>query len=252
MKQVKDNFSVQSEGYSKFRPVYPQELYHEILSHVRNMDFCWDCATGNGQIASALAEKFNSVIGSDISDNQLQNAALAPNISYVNCRAEKTPFDENSFDLITVGQAIHWFDFDAFNAEVKRVAKPNAVIAIIGYGLMYVNEAFDSKLLEFYHGTIGDYWDPERKHIDSHYDSVPFPFEQIPLSKEFSIDVRWNLNQLQGYLGTWSSVNKYIRQNGVDPVAPFIDSLTSSGIWTKEAEFEVHFPLFVKLGRVVK
>ncbi|MBI1288568.1 MAG: methyltransferase domain-containing protein [Flavobacteriales bacterium] len=252
MKQVKDNFSKQSVGYSRFRPVYPKALYEDILSPVQNFDSCWDCATGNGQIAAIMAEHFNEVVGSDISQNQLQNAVQRPNIRYVNCRAEETPFQENSFDLITVGQAIHWFDFEAFNREVQRVSRPNGVIAIIGYGLMFANDAFDQQLFKFYNGTIGSYWDPERKHIDSHYASVPFPFKTIPLQREYSIDVKWNLAQLEGYLNTWSSVNRYIGQHAENPVETFIRSLRENGIWTEEETLEVHFPLFVKLGRVLK
>jgi hypothetical protein len=117
---------------------------------------------------------------------------------------------------------------------------------------MFVDTLFDEHLMKFYEDTIGSYWDPERKHIDSHYQSIPFPFERIDLSKEFSIDVHWNLPQLEGYLGTWSSVNRYIKQNGQDPVAPFIAELIESGIWLSNQTKEVHFPLFVKLGRVVK
>lgn len=252
MKEVKDNFSLQSEGYSKFRPVYPKELYEEILPHVSEFDQCWDCATGNGQIAKELAAHFATVHATDISSDQLKKASAFDNILYTENRAEQTGFDDNSFDLITVGQAVHWFDHSHFNKEVKRVAKPGSVIALIGYGLMFVDALFDEHLMKFYEGTIGDYWDPERKHIDSHYQSIPFPFEVINLTREYSIDVHWGLAQLEGYLGTWSSVNRFIKQNGQDPVGPFITELIESGAWLRNETKDVRFPLFVKLGRIVK
>jgi ubiquinone/menaquinone biosynthesis C-methylase UbiE len=252
MKEVKDNFSVQSDGYSRFRPVYPLSLYKEILSHVASFQHCWDCATGNGQIASVMADRFEIVNATDISKEQLEKAPNLPRVSFEVCRAEATPFDNDVFDLITVGQAVHWFDFESFNKEVKRVGKNGCVIAVIGYGLMYVDRASDAALMEFYEGTIGKYWDPERKHIDSHYASIPFPFEEMPLSKEFSIDVSWNLAQLEGYLNTWSSVNRYIKQNGKNPVSSFIEQLRTLGIWNDDELKEVHFPLFVKLGRINK
>ena len=252
MKEVKDNFSVQSDGYRKFRPVYPNALYDEILSHVASYYSCWDCATGNGQIATVMAAKFKTVTASDISQAQLDKASSQDTISYVNCRAEQTPFADDAFDLITVGQAIHWFDFDAFNKEVLRVSKPNGILAVIGYGLMFSDEPFNESLMRFYDGTIGAYWDPERKHIDSHYESIPFPFEKIELKQEHSIDVNWSLLQLQGYLNTWSSVNRYITRHGSNPVDAFIAELWSTGIWKKDERKKVRFPLFVKMGRIVK
>ena len=252
MKEVKDNFSVQSDGYSRFRPVYPLSLYREILSHVSSFQHCWDCATGNGQIASVMADRFEKVSATDISQQQLDRAPSLPRTTFFECRAESTPFEDDSFDLITVGQAVHWFDLDAFNKEVARVGKNGSVICIIGYGLMYAEKAFDVALTEFYCGVIGKYWDPERKHIDSQYGTIPFPFEEIPLTRDFSIDVSWNLAQLEGYLNTWSSVNRYIEQLGDNPVTPFINNLRTLGIWRDDEVKEVHFPLFVKLGRINK
>ena len=252
MKAAKDNFSAQSEGYSKFRPVYPTELYQEILNHISTKDMCWDCGTGNGQMAIELASSFDVVEATDISKSQLKKAPRHKNINYSLSRSEKTSFLDNSFDLITVGQAVHWFDHKHFNQEVKRVAKPNAVIALIGYGLMYVNSPFDGLLMEFYERTIGAYWDPERKHIDSHYKTIPFPFETVETSQEFSIDVNWRLEQLEGYLGTWSSVNKYIKTHGSNPVLPFMQKVIEKKAWLPEETKMVRFPLFVKLGRIIK
>ncbi|MCB0754160.1 MAG: class I SAM-dependent methyltransferase [Flavobacteriales bacterium] len=252
MKEPIDNFSEQSAGYLKFRPIYPNGLFQEVLSHVSERGLCWDCATGNGQIAAVLSEDFEEVYASDISSEQLEHAPKLTNIKYWKCRAEETPFNDNSFDLTIVGQAVHWFDHDHFNLEVRRVSKPRALVVLIGYGLMFADESFNSALTSFYEGTIGDYWDPKRKHIDSGYATIPFPFKEIELDRKFSIDVRWSLDQLQGYLGTWSSVRKFIRENDSDPVKPFIDELRSSGVWTSTEIKEVSFPLFVKIGRVIK
>jgi SAM-dependent methyltransferase len=252
MKKVKDNFSVQSKGYKKFRPEYPSSLLEEILRHVEKRDSCWDCATGNGQIAIEMANHFQTIVASDISQEQLENAPVTDNLEYVKCRAEKTPFADDSFDLITVGQAAHWFDFDPFNKEVNRVLKNNGIVAIIGYGLMYGDRSFNDKLLQFYDGEIGAYWDVERKHIDAHYSSIPFPFDPIELSTKYSIDVQWSLAQLEGYLNTWSSVNRYIQKNGENPIPAFVGDLSSSGVWNGFELKNLHFPLFVKLGRVIK
>ena len=119
---MKDNFSRQSDIYAKYRPAYPQQLYDFIFQHVAGKQAAWDCATGNGQAAKELAKVFDKVYATDISQKQIENAVQQPNIFYSVQPAEQTNFPNNSFDLITVAQALHWFRFDDFYAEVKRVA----------------------------------------------------------------------------------------------------------------------------------
>jgi hypothetical protein len=252
MKQVKDNFSASSAEYRKFRPEYPDDLIKEILGHVSCCERCWDCATGNGQLAKLLHHHFDHVEATDISEKQLSEAISLPNVRYSISRAEETTFPDSYFNLITVGQAVHWFDHEAFKKEVERVAKNGCVVALIGYGLMYSDDGFDELLWSFYTETVGEYWDPEREYIDEAYETIPFPFRIIEPSKRFSIDVNWSLHQLQGYLGTWSSVKKYIEANGTDPVAPFIEGLITQDVWQPEEVKQIRFPLFVKLGRVSK
>ena len=58
---------------------------------------------------------------------------------YAVSAAEKTLFGDNSFDLVTVAQAIHWFDFKAFYSEVKRTLKHGGLLAVITYGLLKIN-----------------------------------------------------------------------------------------------------------------
>src|SRR5689334_5830547 len=98
----KDLFSAQSDAYAKYRPSYPKELFDHILSFVEHRDRAWDCATGNGQAATILADHFKSVDATDISDAQLSKAVQRKNIEYRVASAEQTPFEDDSFDLITV------------------------------------------------------------------------------------------------------------------------------------------------------
>lgn len=49
--------------------------------------------------------------------------------------AEQLPFENETVDLITTAQAVHWFDLSKFYPEVKRVLKTNGVLAIYGYNL---------------------------------------------------------------------------------------------------------------------
>src|SRR4030095_11116914 len=141
---MKDNFATQSDQYVKFRPTYPDELYQFLLPLVKTKDAAWDCGTGNGQVAQELSKHFKKVYATDISEKQIKNAIQRENIFYKVESAERTSFPDKSFDLITVAQAIHWFDFGAFYKEVERTIKPNGVLAVIGYGLLSIDEDTDT------------------------------------------------------------------------------------------------------------
>lgn len=220
MKPAKDLFSQQAEGYKKFRPIYPEVLYQRILPEVKAKDTAWDCATGNGQVATELAKHFNQVMATDISSSQLGQAESRENILYSVCRAERTNFPDNTFDLITVAQAIHWFDFAAFYQEVRRVSKPAGILAVWGYGVMqFKDEKVNERLQHFYHEVTGPYWDPERKYLDEAYRTIPFTLPEINVPETFTIQQAFTLPDLQGYLNTWSSVKKMREvDNSADPV----------------------------------
>lgn len=241
---MKDNFSVQAEDYSKFRPHYPPEMLEYIVSFVKSRDCALDVATGNGQVAAALAGYFKKVYATDISKNQLENAIKKDNIIYQQESAERTGFADGMFDLITVAQAIHWFDFDAFYKEVHRILKPGGVIAIMGYGLLTTNPEADSIIRHFYKNIIGPYWDPERRYIDEDHKTIPFPFEEIK-AKSFTNRFTWTFEQLKGYLSTWSAVQHYIRQNDTDPLEIIEKELKD--VWGK-SDMQVVFPLLLRIG----
>lgn len=245
MKKPIDNFSTQSGAYKKFRPTYPKELYDFLFSQCSNFESAWDCATGNGQVAAVLADKFKSVYASDISQQQLEWAISKDNIQYSIQRAEKTHFPDDSFDLITVAQAIHWFDMKAFSGEVNRVLKPNGLVAVWGYGLGRISSEIDEKADHFYHEIVGDYWNFERRHIEEQYENLTLGLKYIKSNHEFYIDTFWNINQFEGFFNSWSAVQNYIKANkGINPVPNLVEDV--KGFWQGE-EMKVSFPLFLKL-----
>lgn len=251
MRQPIDKFSTQSAIYKKYRPLYPQALFDEILEQVSARTKCWDCGTGNGQIAGRLSAYFDHVEATDISQNQLDQALRKDNINYSRQRAESTDFEDGQFDLITVGQAMHWFEHESFNQEVKRVAKPGGVVSIWGYSLIQVSWEIDELISEFNEVIVGPYWDAQRRHIDEEYDHVPFDFEPIPVDKHFSIEAHWNKDHLKGYFDSWSCVQNYKQKNnGVDPVPDLMRRLGQ--FWPANETKKVNFPLFMKMGRVIK
>ena len=244
---MKDNFSNQAEQYAGFRPHYPKALYDFIFSYVQSFDTVLDVATGNGQVASTLADRFKQVYASDISRKQLDNAVQKENIIYSVESAEQFSFPDNCFDLITVAQAIHWFDFNKFYAEVYRTLKNDGLIVVIGYGLIRVDERTNPIIDHFYKDVIGPYWDKERKHVDEEYRTIPFPFSEIESPRLF-IEFEWTLDHFVNYLSTWSAVQHFIKENNSNPVGcEMLQSLQEN--WDVTQKKKVSFPLFIKAGK---
>jgi ubiquinone/menaquinone biosynthesis C-methylase UbiE len=242
---MKDRFSDVAKDYAQYRPKYPQGLYNFLLKRIDENHLAWDIATGNGQVASELAQSFQKVCATDISARQLQEATTTPNIEYTQQAAEKTSFPNHSFDLITVAQAIHWFNVDEFYAEVKRTLKPNGILAVWGYGLIETSGSLNNILKEFY-ASLKDYWDSERKHIDDHYSKIPFPFKQIS-TPSFAIEVTWDYEHLLGYLSTWSALKQYVSKHHNDPIADVAASIQKH--WGDHQTRDFSFPIFMKVGR---
>lgn len=242
---MKDLFSTQASEYAKFRPAYPPALIHEIVSLCSDHQVAWDAGTGNGQFAVLLAGYFEKVIASDISEKQLANATQKPNIEYKINDSTQTDFADHSVDLVTVAQAVHWFNFEKFYAEVNRVLKKDGIIAIVGYGLPVAVPEVNEIILDFYNNTLGAYWDKERKLVDESYKTIPFPFHEIQM-REHSIPYTWNIDQLIGFFSTWSALQHYIRKTGNDPLPLLREQFLGTGL----EEFKVEFPVFCRIGRV--
>jgi SAM-dependent methyltransferase len=243
---MKDNFSTQAIQYAKFRPTYPSMLYDWIKVNLKCKALAWDCATGNGQVATELAKFFDQVIATDISAKQLENAVKTNHLHYRIESAEETSFADHSVNLITVGQAIHWFKFDQFFAEVKRVLKPDGLFIAFGYELMKITPSIDIIINKFYSDIIGIYWDEERMHIEKQYETIPFPLNEIQVPP-MEIVVTWEFPQLIGYLETWSAVQHYIKANGQNPLELVMADLMDA--WGVKIAHSVHFPLIIKAGR---
>ena len=245
---MKDNFSKQADIYAKYRPHYPQELFDVILQQIERNKNVWDCATGNGQSAKVLATYFENVFASDISQKQIDNAGQAENIYYSVQPAEQTNFAGDTFDLITVSQALHWFATEAFYKEVKRVSKPPAVFAAWAYSLLYISPEIDGLIRSFYTNVIGPYWDTERKYVDEEYKTIPFPFKEITAPK-FDMEYYWTIEEVEGYLNTWSALQKFIAANNYNPVPDVIKRIIP---YWKNERMKISFPLHIRMGLIEK
>ncbi len=219
-----DHFSGHAGDYARYRPTYPPALFAYLADLCAGHDLAWDCATGSGQAALGLAAHFARVVATDASAAQIDQATPHPRVVYRVALAHESPLDDASADLVTVAQALHWFDPDSFYAEVRRVLKPEGVFAAWTYGLFHlapddpVASAVDPLVEAFYRERVGPYWPPERRHVETGYRSLPFPFDEID-APGFAMEARWTLGDVLGYLRTWSATQRYVQDRGRDPVA---------------------------------
>jgi SAM-dependent methyltransferase len=244
-----DHFSAVAASYARFRPSYPAELFAWLASIAPAREVALDCATGNGQAAVALAEHFDRVVAIDASAGQVANAIRHPRVEYRAVAVESSGLPSRSADLVTVAQALHWFDIPRFFEEVDRILRPAGVVATWTYGhLRFGIDPLDQVYQELHEGVLGPYWPPERRMVDDGYRALAFPFHEL-VAPEFRIDRDLSQEELTGYVRTWSATQAFVRTRGFDPIDGFEDRLR--GVWpASEHRLPVSFPLMIRVGRV--
>ena len=244
----KDHFSDRAAGYAAHRPTYPSVLVDALARVAPGHALAWDAGCGSGQFSVLLAERFARVIATDASAEQLANAVPNARVEYRAAPAESSGLPDASADLVAAAQAAHWFDLDAFYGEVRRVARPGAVLALVSYGLMRVDARVTPVVRAFHSGVLGGYWPSERAHVDAEYRSLPFPFDEMEMPR-LEIATTWNYADLTGYIETWSAVRALVKMEGVGPLDAFRRALADA--WGDERSMRpVRFPLALRVGRV--
>lgn len=242
----KDHFSERASNYAESRPRYPEELAAFLADQSPARDRAWDCGCGNGQISVSLAKHFARVIATDASPEQIAHATPAPNIEYGVARAEQSGLADGSVDLIVAAQAVHWFDLPRFYDEVRRVARPDALVALITYDLLECNPAVDAVAGDFYR-LVAPYWPPERRMVDDQYASLPFPFDEFE-PPDFWMRAEWDADQLLSYLSTWSAVRALEKDGGLARFVAFEADLRRA--WGDErARKPIRWKLSMRTGR---
>jgi SAM-dependent methyltransferase len=244
--QFKDHFSGHASDYARFRPHYPRELFVYFADITSERECAWDCATGNGQAAVSLGEFFRYVIASDASEKQIANGQPHDRVSYRVASAEQGGLPNASVDLITVAQALHWFDRETFFTEAKRVLKPRGALAVWCYNLFKIAPEIDRLVETFYRETVGPYWDFERRLVETGYRTIEFPFTELK-PPDFRMQAEWSLDDVLGYLRTWSATKGFIAARGFDPVVDLSAELRA--VWSESEIRKINWPLSLRVGR---
>jgi SAM-dependent methyltransferase len=243
-----DHFSGVARAYAAYRPRYPAALFDYVAGLTSRHTRAWDCGAGSGQATEGLLLHYSSVVATDISRSQLSSAPERGRVHRVAAAAERSALVDGSVDLIAVAQALHWIDLPAFYSEVRRVVAPGGAIVVWSYDLAVLGDPeLDTAFRDFYDGTLGRYWPPERRLVDARYRSISFPFAETAVP-EFSMVADWTLVDLLGYVGTWSAVSRYRATEGVDPATMLAERLEPR--WGRQETRRIRWPLTVRAGRI--
>lgn len=235
-------------AYARFRPEYPDSLAAFLASNATDHSLAIDVGCGNGQLTQLLAPYFEQLIGLDPSADQIANAVAHERIRYRCAPAEKIPAADSSAGLITAAQAAHWFDLPAFYREVRRIARPGALLALISYGVLKLEPALDERFQHFYREEIGPYWPPERKLVDTGYADIDFPFEELT-APPLAIGLEWELPRFLGYLQTWSAVRNAREAGKASLLSDFAQDLADA--WGDPGRKRpISWPINMRLGKI--
>jgi SAM-dependent methyltransferase len=262
------DFTAVATQYAAYRPHYPSELAAELAALCRSRELAWDIGCGSGQLTQSLAPCFTRVVATDPSQGQLDNAPKLANVAYRRATAEASTLEAASVDLAVAAQAAHWFDWPRFVAEVARVAKPGAVVALVSYGIVEVDHpahclrqccapgvrpACDHtpSIARYYFETLAGFWPPERRHVENGYRDLVWPWPELAAPKlaRMTMLAEWTRAELVGYVTTWSATAKLVAAQGNAPLDAFVAELAQE--WPDDRERRtIRWPLTLRLARV--
>jgi len=246
MTAIRNWFEQGGAAYARYRPDYPVELAVFLAGLAPSRRLAVDVGCGNGQFTCLLARHFETVLGFDASPDQIAHAVAHERVRYSQAPAEALDVADGTASLITAAQAAHWFDLPRFYREVRRIAAPDAVIALITYSVPEFDSEVNPRFQQFYANEIGPYWPPERRLVESGYADLPFPYPEIAYP-EIDISRDWDWSGFVGYLSTWSAMRKVELSGRMDIVDDFLTEFES--LWAGKTR-TIRWRIKMRLGRV--
>ena len=248
-----DQFSTVAAAYATYRPHYPPALATVLAERCSARGAAWDAGCGNGQLSASLAPHFDHVIATDPSQQQLDAAELQVRVEYRCTTAEASGLPDASIDLAVAAQAAHWFDWPRYVAEVARVARPGALVALVSYGILHVEGGLEPDrdragaiVEDYYRNVAGPYWPSARRHVEDGYRDLSWPWAPVA-APALDMTAQWTREDLVGYVATWSATQKLRAAVGDAPFDALRERLATS--WADGERREVRWPLAIRLAR---
>ncbi|CDK26184.1 unnamed protein product [Kuraishia capsulata CBS 1993] len=276
-----------TDVYGFFRPHYPPQLFTALQDyHKGDHKLAIDSGCGPGEASFPLLRqlKFNKVIGTDLSQVMVEKATRTrkpeeiDSISFARCGASdlaSVGVENESVDLMTAAQCVHWFDTDTWFDEVLRVLKPGGTLAYWCYvdpyflGAPEANKVYEN----FTYGDkfLGPFWEqPGRSKIRGLYRDVNeaiskkkgfcdvqvVEFDPMHSTSQTALSLRKTvtLENYLGYASTWSSHHKWTEANpGVKPdiLDVFAKELQTKVGWRLDTEIEIAWKTMYCFARKV-
>lgn len=241
-----DHFSTIAKSYAAFRPTYPPALA-AALAERAPAGTAWDVGCGNGQLSVDLAEHVEHVIATDPAKAQIDAAIAHPRVEYRVSSAENSGLDAQCVTLVVAAQAAHWFEWAKWIAEVERVAKPGALVALVSYGIAVVEgDAANTFAERYYHDEAGPFWPAGREHVENGYRDLVMPWPDLE-APTLEMTARWTRDELMGYVNTWSATVKLKQTKGDAAVRKLAEDLASA--WPDGEVRTIRWPLTIRLSR---
>ncbi|MEM7706852.1 MAG: class I SAM-dependent methyltransferase [Pseudomonadota bacterium] len=249
--QRENPFESGGKRYASYRPSYPPALADALAGCLQNRRLALDVGCGSGQLTQLLSPLFDQVLGIDPSEDQLAQARLKAqhlsNLTFRQSPAEHTGVADGSVDLVVAAQAAHWFDLPAFYEESRRIASPRAAIALVTYGVPYINHWVNTIFQQGYWQRVHEFWPPERAQVESGYADLDFPFAAIDFPS-FQESQAMTCDEFTGYITTWSAYKNAVARGCRDRFDDFFARLERA--WPGSATCEVVWPIVVRAGHV--
>jgi SAM-dependent methyltransferase len=244
------DFSLVAKDYAAGRPGYPDELFDWLAATASGRKLAWDAATGNGQAAWGLAHRFDRVIATDLSEEQLRHARQNLKITYRVAASEASGLADRSVDLAVSAAAAHWFDLPRYYEELRRVVRPGGVAAAWTYHVARVDAPLDVILWRLYEEVLGPYYPPNVRLVDDGFAGIELPGREIP-APPFFATVRWNAGQVAKFAASWSAVPAYIAATNRNPI-PELEAEVVAAFGGPDVVRTLRFPLYIRASRLVE
>ena len=151
----KKRFSSRVENYIKYRPSYPLKIIKFMIDKkiLSKQSIVADVGSGTGILSRLILDNGNTVYGVE-PNTEMRRAAekileIYPDFMSISSSAENTSLLSNSIDLITVGQAFHWFDIDKTKKEFSDILKSDGYLVLIWNNRRKTGKGFSSQYEQF-------------------------------------------------------------------------------------------------------